>query len=50
MSWSTQEKGFRFPLLNGCAQTLTMFLKHTRNTFNADFECIPLAVGHCPIK
>ena len=44
--------GFRFPLLKGCAQTLTMFLKHPRNTFIVDFECIliPSADGPLPLQ
>src|SRR3569833_47269 len=47
---SILSQGFRSPLLEGCARTLTMFLKHPRNTFIGDFECIPRLMGHCPFK
>lgn len=43
-------QGFRFPLLEGCARTLTTFLKHPRNTFIVDFECIRSEDGPLPLK
>ena len=47
---SILSQGFQFPLLEGRAQTLTMFLKHPRNTFIVDFECIPSADGPLPLQ
>jgi hypothetical protein len=47
---SILSQGFRFPLLEGCNKTITMFLKHPRNTFIVDFECISSEVGPLPLQ
>lgn len=41
---------FRFPLLEGCAKTLAIFLKHPRNTLIIDFECIRSGNGVLPLQ
>jgi len=47
---SILSQGLRFTLLEGCAKTLIMFLKHPRNTFIVDFKCIPSADGPLPLQ
>ncbi|KAI0008710.1 hypothetical protein F4779DRAFT_628293 [Xylariaceae sp. FL0662B] len=47
---SILSQNFRFPLFEGCAKTLTTFLKHPHNTFIIYFECIFSDDGPLPLQ